>query len=61
MITRRLLETGKEVRILMRSQSPYALLAEAGAQAVLSDRKDRASLNPACEVIEDERRPQAGE
>jgi hypothetical protein len=57
MITRRLLETGKEARILMRPQSPYALLAEAGAHAMLGDRKDRVPLNPAGERIEDERRP----
>ena len=56
MITRRLLEPGKEVRILVRSNSPSAQLAqearatsaeslmEAGAQPVYGYLRDRASL-----------------
>jgi len=60
MITRRLLEGGDEVRILVRQDSPSEELArqglatsagsliEAGAQPVYGDIKDRASLDQAC-------------
>jgi NADH dehydrogenase len=64
MITRRLLEQGKEVRILVRHDSPSEQLAkegratsaaeliEAGAQPVYGDLRDRASLDAALEGIE---------
>ena len=64
MITQRLLEAGKEVRILVRHNSPAEemakqrmatspqLLIEAGAQPVYGDLKDRASLDQACQGIE---------
>jgi len=63
-IARRLLEQGKDVRILVRHNSPSEELAkqglatsagsliEAGAQPVYGDLKDRASLDPACAGIE---------
>ena len=64
MITRRLLEQGKDVRILVRHNSPSEQLAregratsaeeliEAGAQPVYGDLRDRASLDDALEGIE---------
>jgi NADH dehydrogenase len=64
MIARRLLQAGKDVRILVRHNSPSeelakqgratsaASLVEAGAQPVYGDLKDRASLDPACDGIE---------
>ena len=64
MITRRLLEQGKEVRILVRHNSPSEQLAkegratsaeeliEAGAEPVYGDLRDRASLDAAVEGIE---------
>jgi len=64
MITQRLLAASKEVRILVRHNSPSEALAEqglatrarslidAGAQPVYGDLKDRASLDAACEGIE---------
>lgn len=64
MITQRLLEAGKEVRILVRHNSPAEelakqrmatsprLLIEAGAQPVYGDLKDRASLDQACQGIQ---------
>jgi uncharacterized protein YbjT (DUF2867 family) len=64
MITRRLLEAEKDVRILVRHNSPSEELAkqgmatlaqtliEAGAQPVYGDLRDRASLDTACEGIE---------
>jgi NADH dehydrogenase len=63
-ITRQLLGQGKEVRILVRRNSPSEELAklgmatpaqaliEAGAQAVYGDLKDRASLDAACQGID---------
>jgi uncharacterized protein YbjT (DUF2867 family) len=63
MITRRLLEQGKEVRILVRHNSPSEQLAqegratsaeeliEAGAEPVYGDLRDRASLDTALEGI----------
>jgi len=51
-ITRRLLAQGQPVRILVRPQSSFQPLVEAGGQPVLGDLKDRASLDPACEGIE---------
>ncbi len=64
MITRQLLEQGRDVRILVRHNSPSEELAkqgmatpapsliEAGAQPVYGDLKDPASLDPACAGIE---------
>jgi uncharacterized protein YbjT (DUF2867 family) len=64
MVTRRLLEQGKDVRILVRSNSPSEQLAqegratsaesliEAGAQPVYGDLRDRASLDATLEGIE---------
>lgn len=64
LITRHLLEQGKEVRILVRRNSPSEELAkqgmatpietliDAGAQPVYGDLKDRASLDAACQGIE---------
>jgi uncharacterized protein YbjT (DUF2867 family) len=64
MITQRLLAAGKEVRILVRHDSPSEELAKqglatsaqtlinAGAQPVYGDLKDRPSLDAACQGIE---------
>ena len=64
MITRRLLEQGKEVRVLVRHNSPSEQLAkegratsadeliEAGAQPVYGDLRERASLDAALGGIE---------
>src|SRR5688572_5996688 len=43
-IARRLLEQQKEVRILVREGSEYRALAAAGAEPVIGDLKNRASL-----------------
>src|SRR5712691_12768026 len=51
-VTRMLLAQGQSARILARSQSNYQPLAEAGAQVVLGDLKQRGSLDPACEGVE---------
>jgi uncharacterized protein YbjT (DUF2867 family) len=50
-ITRRLLAAGREVRILVRPGSNYAGLEAAGAQPVLGDLRDRASLVAACQGV----------
>lgn len=64
MITQRLLEEGKEVRILVRTNSPSEQLARegratsaeeligAGAQPVYGDLRDRASLDVAAEGVQ---------
>jgi uncharacterized protein YbjT (DUF2867 family) len=64
MITRQLLERGKEVRILVRRDSPSSQLVqqglatsaesliEAGAQPVHGDLRDRASLDAAVDGVE---------
>jgi uncharacterized protein YbjT (DUF2867 family) len=64
MITQRLLAAGKDVRILVRHNSPSEELAkqglataaesliDAGAQPVYGDLKDRASLDAACWGVE---------
>ncbi len=64
MICRRLLAEGKEVRILVRRNSPAEQMAlqgmatsprsliEAGARPVYGDLKDRASLDGVCEGVE---------
>ncbi len=48
-VTRMLLAQGQPIRILARSQSNYQPLAEAGAQVVLGDLKQRGSLDAACQ------------
>jgi uncharacterized protein YbjT (DUF2867 family) len=48
-VTRMLLAQGQPVRILVRSQSDYQPLAEAGAQVVLGDLKQPGSLDAACQ------------
>ena len=52
MITRALLARGEDVRVLVRPGSDYQPLVEAGAQAVLGDLKDPATLGPACDGID---------
>ena len=64
MITRRLLEQGKAVRILVRANSPSAQLPqegratsaeeliEAGAQPVYGDLRDHALLDAAVDGVE---------
>ena len=47
-ITRMLLDQGQEVRILVRPQSDYQSLVQAGAHPVIGDLKDRGSLDAAC-------------
>jgi uncharacterized protein YbjT (DUF2867 family) len=51
-VTRMLLAQGQPVRILVRPQSDYQPLAEAGAQVVLGDLKERGSLDAACQGAE---------
>src|SRR6266536_1438320 len=48
-VTRMLLAQGQPVRILVRPQSDYQPLAEAGAQVVLGDLKQPGSLDAACQ------------
>ncbi len=48
-VTRMLLAQGQPTRILARSQSNYQSLADAGAQIVLGDLKQRGSLDAACQ------------
>src|SRR5919202_1662541 len=48
MIAQRLLDSGQQVRILVRPGSDYAILEQAGAQPVTGDLKDPASLDAAC-------------
>ena len=51
-ITRRLLEQGREVRILVREGSEYRALEAAGARAVVGDLKNRASLDAATRGVD---------
>jgi uncharacterized protein YbjT (DUF2867 family) len=51
-VTRMLLAQGQPIRILVRSQSNYQPLAEASAQVVLGDLKERGSLDAACQGVE---------
>jgi uncharacterized protein YbjT (DUF2867 family) len=51
-ITRILLAQGRQVRALVRPASSYQPLAEAGAELVFGDLKDRASLDAACRGVE---------
>lgn len=48
MITDRLLDRGRAVRALVRSQAAAERLSARGAETVLGDLKDRASLDRAC-------------
>jgi uncharacterized protein YbjT (DUF2867 family) len=48
MIVHRLLDQGRQVRILVRPQSNYAALVAAGAEPTIGDMKDRTSLDAAC-------------
>jgi NADH dehydrogenase len=52
LITRRLLEQGREVRILVRPASDHAALVEAGAKPVVGDLKDPASVRRAVEGVD---------
>jgi uncharacterized protein YbjT (DUF2867 family) len=51
-ITRMLLAQNTPVRILARAQSNYQPLADAGAQVVLGDLKQRDSLDAACQRVD---------
>jgi uncharacterized protein YbjT (DUF2867 family) len=51
-VTRMLLAQGQPIRILARAQSNYQPLADAGAQVVLGDLKQRSSLDGACEGVD---------
>jgi uncharacterized protein YbjT (DUF2867 family) len=52
MITRALLASGNNVRILVREGSNYAPLVAAGATPAIGDLKERASLDAACRDID---------
>jgi NADH dehydrogenase len=52
LIARRLLERGTDVRVLVRPRSAYQPLVDAGAQPVLGDLKDRASLDAAVQGVD---------
>lgn len=51
-ITRRLIAGGHTVRILVRPGSDYGALAEAGAEVVMGDLRDPASLRRACAGVD---------
>jgi NADH dehydrogenase len=51
-VTRLLLDRGEQVRILARSSSAHEPLAQAGAEVVRGDLKDRASLDAACKGVD---------
>ncbi len=51
-VARRLLAQGRKVRVLVRPQSPYQSLVEAGAESAMGDLKDPASLAAACRGVE---------
>ena len=51
-IARRLLEQGRDVRILVREGSEYRALEAAGARAVVGDLKNRASLDAATRGVD---------
>lgn len=52
MIAHRLLAEGRRVRILVRPASDYQALVQAGAEPVIGDLKEPASVRSACEGIE---------
>ncbi len=51
-VTWRLLEQGRQVRVLVRAQSDYGPLQEAGAEVRLGDLKQRDTLDAACRGVE---------
>lgn len=51
-ITRQLLEQGRDVRILVREGSEYRALEAAGAQPAIGDLKDRSSLDAATRGVD---------
>jgi uncharacterized protein YbjT (DUF2867 family) len=51
-VTRMLLAQGQPIRLLARPQSDYQPLADAGAQVVLGDLKQRSSLDAACQGVD---------
>ena len=51
-ITRKLLEQGRDVRILIRPASDHAALVQAGAEPVVGDLKDAASVKRAVEGVD---------
>ncbi len=51
-LTRMLLAQGQSVRVLARPQSNYRPLADAGAQVVMGDLKDRNSLAGLCDGVD---------
>jgi uncharacterized protein YbjT (DUF2867 family) len=51
-ITRMLLEQNKPVQCLVRNQSKYQALVQAGAQIVFGDLKDQQSLEKACQDVD---------
>lgn len=51
-IARMLLAQKRHVRCLVRHQSKYQPLVEAGAEILMGDLKDRKSLDPACAGVE---------
>jgi uncharacterized protein YbjT (DUF2867 family) len=51
-IARRLLEQGRDVRILVRPASDHAALVQAGARPVIGDLKDPASVRRAVEGVD---------
>src|SRR4051794_7130219 len=52
MITRRLLEQGQQVQILVRPGTAYGSLVEARAEPVFGALKDRTSLDLACAGVD---------
>lgn len=52
MITSALLDKGEKPRILVREGSDYQKLVDRGAEAVIGDFKDKASLEKACEGVD---------
>lgn len=52
MITKRLLDQGKKVRILVREGSDYRRFVDQGAEPVFGDLKDKASLVKACADVD---------
>ena len=52
MVTRRLLEKGRTVRILVRPNSDAGELEAAGAEPITGDLRDRASLDAACRGVD---------
>jgi len=50
-IANRLLAKGRNVRVLVRPESDYRSLVEAGAEAIIGDLKDPESLSRACDDV----------